>query len=344
MADPRFFRNNGPFKLAELTLKGHAELAPGVDPDAVVNDIAPLDSAGPGDISFLDNVRYLNAFSASRASAAVAAPAHADRAPEGMALLLSDKPYRTFALIAHAFYDEVSVDGSIHATAIVDPSAKIGRDCDLGPGVVIGAAAQIGDRVRLGSYTVVRPGVTVGVGCKIGSHVSLEYCDIGANTVIHSGARIGQRGFGFDMDEEGFIDVPQLGRVIVGSDVEIGANSTIDRGAGPDTIIGDGCKIDNLVQVGHNVQLGKRCVLVAQSGIAGSTRLGDNVVIAAQGGVAGHLTLGSGAQIGAKAGVMRNVPAGAKLLGSPAVPVRDFFRMVTAMRKLGRPTNDGTEQ
>jgi UDP-3-O-[3-hydroxymyristoyl] glucosamine N-acyltransferase len=202
--------------------------------------------------------------------------------------------------------------------------------------VVIQAGAKIGAGSKIGPKSVIGRGVTVGAGAQIGNCVSLECCDIGEGTLIHPGVRIGQRGFGFDMDKEGFIDVPQLGRVIIGKNVEIGANTTIDRGAGPDTIIGDGCKIDNLVQLGHNVELGNNCVLVAQSGVAGSSRLGDYVVLAAQVGVSGHLKIGTGAQIGAQAGVMRDVTAGAKLVGSPAVPVKEFFRMVSETQKLGR--------
>ncbi|MCZ6604745.1 MAG: UDP-3-O-(3-hydroxymyristoyl)glucosamine N-acyltransferase [Alphaproteobacteria bacterium] len=343
MVDARFFKKNGPFKLSELAAHGDAKVSADADADFVIRDIGPLDAAGPDCISFLANGRYLESFTNSDAGAAVVAPAFADRAPEGMALLLSEKPYRSFALIAHAFYDEIVPPTAIHPTAVIDASAKIGDECYIGPGVVISRDAVIGDRVQLGPNTVVGPAVSIGSGSRIGANASFEYCDIGEDALIHPGVRIGQRGFGFDMDKEGFTDVPQLGRVIVGAGVEIGANSTLDRGAGPDTVIGDGCKIDNLVQIGHNVQLGKRCVLVAQTGIAGSTRLGDNVVVAGQAGITGHLEIGSGAQIGVQALVIRNVPAGAKLTGSPAMPVREFFRMVAKMRKLSQHSNDGTE-
>lgn len=336
MADSRFFRNNGPFTLGDLARLGDAKLSDGADSDFAVADIGPLSDAGSKSISFLDNKRYLAAFARSEAGAAVVSSKYAGQAPDGMALLISEKPYRSFALIAHVFYDEICAPPAMHSRAEIDSSAKIGDGCIVEAYVVVGPDAVIGNNVHLGPHAVVGRGVTVADQCQIGAHTSLECCDIGPRTLLHPGVRIGQRGFGFDMDVDGFIDVPQLGRVIIGADVEIGANSTVDRGAGPDTIVGDGCKIDNLVQLGHNVQLGKRCVLVAQSGIAGSSRLCDNVVIAAQVGVSGHLVVGEGAQVGAQAGVMRDLPAGAKVVGSPAVPVREFFRMVSETQKLGK--------
>jgi len=162
----------------------------------------------------------------------------------------------------------------------------------------------------------------------------VRYAIVGSRVRIFAGARIGEDGFGFAPDPSGHVKVPQLGRVLIGDDVEVGANATIDRGAGPDTIIGEGCRIDNLVQIGHNVRLGKGCIIIAQSGISGSTVLEDHVIVAAQGGLTGHLRIGKGARIGAQAGIMRDVPAGESVLGSPAVPVRQFFRQVTTLARL----------
>jgi len=328
MADRRFFDNAGPFALSELAAIAEAELAPDTDGTRRFADVAPLDAAGPDDVSFLDNRRYLSQFAESRAGACIVAPEFAERAPAGMALLLTGRPYRGYAKVAQAFYPLPRPRPGVHPRAVVDASAMIGEGSEIGPGVVIAARAEIGRGCRIEANAVIGEAVTVGDGTVIGPNASLAYCQVGRACQIHAGARIGTRGFGFSMDPEGFVDVPQLGRVIVGDGVEIGANTTIDRGAGPDTVIGAGAKIDNLVQIGHNVRIGRGCVLVAQSGVAGSTVLQDFVAVAAQAGVSGHLKIGTGAQIGAKSGVMRDVPAGTAVLGSPARPAREFFRLV----------------
>lgn len=327
MADRRFFDNAGPFALSELAAIAEADLAAGVDGARRFADVAPLDTAGPDDVSFLDNRRYVGQFSESKAGACIVSPELAERAPPGMALLLARRPYRGYAKVAQAFYPAPRPRPGVHASAVVGDGAVIGEGSEIGPGVVIGAGAEIGRGCRLEANCVIGEAVTIGDGTVIGPNASLAYCQVGRACQIHAGARIGTRGFGFSMDPEGFVDVPQLGRVIVGDGVEIGANTTIDRGAGPDTVIGAGAKIDNLVQIGHNVRIGRGCVLVAQSGIAGSTVLQDFVAVAAQAGVSGHLKVGSGAQIGAQSGVMRDIPSGLTVLGSPARPVREFFRL-----------------
>ena len=336
MADPRFFRRAGPFRLRELAEVARAELAAGADPEAEFADVAPLENAGRDHVSFLDNRRYLASFEKSSAGACVVAPEVVGRAPEGMALLVTSKPYRGYAMIARAFYPEAATPVALHASAIIDETAKIGPGSAIGPGVVIGARVEIGPACRIGPNVVIEDGVVVGEGTSIGANAYLSHCLIGQRCQIHAGVCIGNRGFGFAMDPEGHFDVPQLGRVIVEDDVEIGANSTIDRGAGPDTVIGAGSKIDNLIQIGHNVEIGRGCVLVAQSGIAGSTKLEDFVVVAAQGGVAGHLTIGKGAKIGAQCGVMRDVAPGANMMGSPAMPAREFFRVVSNWQRQGK--------
>lgn len=341
MADPRFFNNHGPFKLKELARIANAELAPDSDPERLFHDVAPLDAAGPDTLSFLDNPKYIDSFRKSNAGACVVAAKLAGDAPAGMALLLSDRPYRSYAHIAQAFYPGVGAETpSHHPSAVIDSVATIGDGCTIGANAVVGAGAVLGDRVGIGAGTVIDRAVSVGTESEIGSNASLSHCEIGARCLLHPGVRIGQRGFGFDMSPEGYLDVPQLGRVIIGNDVEIGANSCIDRGSGPDTIIGDGCKIDNLVQIGHNVQLGRGCVIVAQAGISGSTKFDDSVVVAGQAGFAGHLYVGKGARIGAQCGVMRDVEAGAAVIGSPAMPVKQFFRQVAALRRLAERKED----
>jgi len=333
MVDPRFFRLAGPYRLGELADIAGASLGAGADPDRVLTGVAPLDEAGPGEVSFLDNRRYVDSFAATKAGACIVAPELAKKAPAGTALLLTDKPYRGYALVARAFYPEPSPGEERHPTAVVDPTARIGTGCRIEAGAVIAARVEIAPHCSIGSNAVIDEGVVIGEGTVIGPNASLSHCIIGRRCRLHAGVCIGNRGFGFAMDPDGYVDVPQLGRVIVEDDVEIGANSTVDRGAGPDTVIGAGSKIDNLVQLGHNVRLGRGCVLVSQSGIAGSTRLGDYVVAAAQAGVAGHLTIGTGAHLAAKCGIMRDMPPGQRVAGIPAMPIKEFFRLCTIWQR-----------
>jgi UDP-3-O-[3-hydroxymyristoyl] glucosamine N-acyltransferase len=333
MADPRFFQVAGRFTIVELAAAAGAEISPDADRDKLYDDVAPLQSAGATELSFLDNPSYLEAFENSRAGACIVQPKFAERAPKGMDLLLAPTPYSAYARVARTFYPPSPPAAAIHETAVVDPTAELGEEVELGPYAVVGPTAEIGPRCRIGAHAVIGAGVVIGAETTIGPGASLSHCLVGNRCQLHAGVRIGNRGFGFTLDPDGYLDVPQLGRVIIGDDVEVGANSTIDRGAGPDTVIGAGSKIDNLVQIGHNVQIGQGCVLVAQSGVAGSTRLENHVVLAAQAGLAGHLTIGQGAQIAAQSGVMRDVPAGQKVFGSPAMPIRDFFRLFTTWQR-----------
>ncbi len=334
MADPRFFRVSGPFTLARLAEIAGATIAPGADPGRVFKDVAALETAGADDVSFLDNRKYVAAFAASKAGACVVRADLADRAPPGMALLLSESPYKAYARIARAFYPETPGAPEVHRTAVIDPEARLGPDVAVGPGAVIGARAEIGARCRIGPNAVIGEGVVLGEDTVIGANASLSHCIIGARVLIHPGVRIGQDGFGFAPDPGGHVKVPQLGRVLVGDDCEIGANTCIDRGSASDTIIGPGCMIDNLVQIGHNVRLGRGCVVVSQVGISGSTRLDDFVVVGGQAGLAGHLHVGAGAQIAAKSGVHRDIAPGEIVGGYPAVPIAEWRRQAGALKRL----------
>jgi UDP-3-O-[3-hydroxymyristoyl] glucosamine N-acyltransferase len=338
MPDPRFFTVAGPFTLEHLAAVTSAELASDVAPSLLIRDVAPLDHAGPTEISFLDNRKYVDAFSTSKAGACFVHPDLAHRAPSGMALLLTRTPYKAYALAAQALYPPPAPRPGTATTAVVDPTARIGEGTEIGAGVVVGAGVRIGRRCRIAPNVVIDDRVMIGDDTVIGACASLSHCLIGNRVSIYPGVRIGQDGFGFAMDPAGFVRVPQLGRVIVEDDVEIGANTTIDRGAGPDTVIGRGSMIDNLVQIGHNVQLGASCVVVAQAGISGSTRLDNHVVLAGQAGIAGHLTLGAGARVAAQSGVMRDVPAGEEVCGSPALPIKQFFQQVATLARLSRGT------
>ncbi len=339
MADPRFFQNQGPFSLARLADLSGAAVADGTDAEMAVRDVAPLQQADKGCISFLENPAYLKAFQNSDAGACVVHPRFADRAPAGMALLLADRPYRAYALIAQAFYPEAAAPAGIDPTAAIDPAARLGDGLAVGAHACIGAGAEIGAGTRIGPNAVIGDGVIVGAHCRIGAGATVSHALIGDRVVLYPGVRIGQDGFGFAPDPAGHVKVPQIGRVIIGDGCEIGANTTIDRGSLQDTVIGDGCWIDNLVQIGHNVRLGRGCIIVAQVGISGSTRLGNFVAVGGQAGMAGHLTIGDGAEIGAQSGIIGDVAPGARVVGSPAVPDRLFFRQMAMLRRLAQNRN-----
>jgi UDP-3-O-[3-hydroxymyristoyl] glucosamine N-acyltransferase len=336
MADPRFFDRAGPFTLDALSALSGARLLRPTDGERLCRDVAPLETAGPDDVSFLENRKYIEAFNRSRACAVFVDERVAERALPGMALLVSGEPYKAYALAAQAFYPAPKVQACRAPSAIVDSTAVVPEDCEIGPNVVIERGVRLGRRCQIGANTVIAAGVEIGEDCRIGANVTLTHCLIGSRVVLHPGVRIGQEGFGFAPDPKAPIKVPQIGRVLVGDDVDIGANTTIDRGSGHDTIIGPGSMIDNLVQIGHNVVLGRCCVLAGQVGISGSTRLDDFVMVGGQGGLAGHLHIGSGARIAAKSGLMRDVAAAETVCGSPAVPLTEFMRQTAALRRLAK--------
>ena len=336
MADPRFHSASGPFSLNELAVLSGARIGAGADPEAKFVDVQPLGEAGPEHVSFLDNKRYVESFSKSRAGACLVHPDHSDAAPKDMALLLSEEPYRAYAKVAAAFYPPEELESGTASSADIDKTAKIGKGCRIEPGAVIGRAAEIGPNCHIGANTVIGRGVIIGKGCTIGPNVSLTHCLIGERITIHAGARIGQDGFGFVPGADGHLKVLQLGRVLIEDDVDIGANTTIDRGSGPDTVIGAGTKIDNLVHIAHNVKVGKHCMIVSQVGISGSTEIGDFVMLGGKAGLAGHLKIGAGARIAAKCGVTGNIEAGATVGGFPARPFREWLRGVAVLRRLAR--------
>lgn len=317
MPDSRFFQRADALRLEELAALTQATLQGG-DPKSLINDVAALEAAGPGEVSFLDNIKYIEAFSRSRAGACFVRPQYAARAPQGMALLITEEPYTAFALASQRFYPAPAPTG-ISPAAHVSPSATLGKNCSIGPGAVIG------------------DGVVIGDDCRIGANCVIGHAIIGDRAVIHPGAHIGQDGFGFAPGPSGILKVPQLGRVVIGNDVEIGAGTCIDRGAGPDTTIGDFTKIDNLVQIGHNVQIGKYVLIAAQCGISGSTQIGDGAMLGGQTGLAGHIRIGKGAKIAAQAGIMADVPDGATYGGFPAMPIRDWHRQTVTLARLAQP-------
>jgi UDP-3-O-[3-hydroxymyristoyl] glucosamine N-acyltransferase len=344
MADRRFFPYAGPFKLADIAGMTGARLLNCADPNIEISDVAALDRAELGSVGFLENRRYLDALAETKASACFISETLVSRAPNSVALLVTDRPRRNFARISRIFYPDEEPLPKIHERAAVAASALINAGCRVEVGAVIGERAKIAEGCWIGPNAVIGDAVTIGAGTRIGANASVSHCDIGARCVIYPGARIGQPGFGFEVDEAGPLKMPQLGRVLIGDDVEIGANTTIDRGAGPDTVIGQGTMIDNLVQIGHNVEIGEGCIIVAQVGISGSSKLGDHVVLAGQVGVVGHITIGTGVQVAAQSGVNKSIPDGARMGGSPTVPIRDFRRQVAAVKALGRRTTRSEQE
>jgi UDP-3-O-[3-hydroxymyristoyl] glucosamine N-acyltransferase len=335
-ADPRFHPAGPP-----LTLEEAAAIAGGVlqggAAGAPVTGVGPLDGAGPGDVSFLDNRRYAGQLAGTRAAAVVLAEDFAARLPEGVAAIVTAQPYLGFARIAARLHPRAAPRPGIHPSAVVDPSARLGEGCEVGPFAVIGAGAELGAGCVIGPHAVLAEGVVLGAGCRVGAHVTISHCIAGVGVVLHPGCRVGQEGFGFAVTPEGrFETMPQLGRVILGDLVEIGANATVDRGSQGDTVLGAGTRLDNLVQIGHNVRTGRGCVIVAQVGISGSATLGDGVQMGGQSGLTGHLTLGDRVRVSAQAGVMNDVPAGTDVAGTPAWPAKDTLRAVAALRRMGQ--------
>jgi UDP-3-O-[3-hydroxymyristoyl] glucosamine N-acyltransferase len=331
LGDARFFRRCGPFPLAVVasTARGIAN-----DVELLLEGIAPLQTAGPKEVSFLDNRRYASALDQTSAGAVIVHPDIAARVPSTAVTIVTDEPYAAWARVAALFYPVPPLSPGIHPSAIVAEGALVDPSAEVGPLCVIGSGTEIGPGCRIGPCAVIGSGVAIGRDCRIGAHVSLSHALLGARVFIYPGARIGQEGFGFAYTKDGFLSVPQLGRVILEDDVEVGANTTIDRGSSHDTVIGAGSRLDNLVQIGHNVALGRCCVIVSQVGISGSTVLEDFVRVGGQAGLAGHLRIGKSAEIGAQAGLMSDIAPGARVVGSPAQPIKDFFRQIATLRKL----------
>ncbi|MES2729644.1 MAG: UDP-3-O-(3-hydroxymyristoyl)glucosamine N-acyltransferase [Pseudomonadota bacterium] len=334
MADTRFFDRAGPFTLAQIYKA--ARLDPLVESAPSFVDIGRLEDAGPDQVTFFDNIKYRDALRSTRAGACFVHPDYADEVPAGTLAIVTPQPYKAYALTAQIFYPGVKPAATIHAASHVADDAVIGVGTTIEAGAVIESGAQIGANCWIGANTVIGRGVVLGDGCIIGANATVSHTVIGNHVRLYPGVRIGQDGFGFAIDPAGHIKVPQLGRVVIEDGVEIGANTAIDRGAIGDTHIGAGCWIDNLVQIGHNVRLGRGCVIVSQVGIAGSTVLGDFVVLAGQAGIAGHLKIGSGVRVAAQSGVMRDIPPKSDVMGSPAMPIKQYMRQVATLTRLTR--------
>ena len=343
MTDPRFFHAAGPFTLGrllfELGLAGQDQSA-GHPADQLFTDVAPLDRAGPSHLSFFHNRNYRAALSETRAGAVLIHADEAHRVPDGCAALIVDDPYRAFGQMAALFHpvEQRSEATEIHPTAHVDPTAQLGAGVCVGAFASVGAGAVIGAGSIIGAHCVVGDSVVMGERCVLEGHCTVSHALIGNRAFLKPGARIGQGGFGWALDTRSLKHqrIPQLGRVIIGDDVEIGANTTVDRGAGPDTVLGDGTVIDNQCQIAHNVRLGRGCVIVAGCAIAGSVIIEDGVLMAGCCAVAGHVTIGAGSQIQGSSTVTKSCPAGSILRGVPARDYRLYLREEATLRRSAR--------
>lgn len=345
MDHPGFWTLAGPFSLSELASSTGAEI-----PEASIErrgkeirSVTTLDAAGASEVSFFDNRKYLSALKETGAGAVFVAAAYAGRVPETSVPLISRDPYRAFAKSLELFFPEAQHSKVGGGASVVDETARIEDGAFIETGAIIGPEAQIGRGSQIAAGAVIGYRVAVGRDCFVGPGASITHALIGNRVIIHAGARLGQDGFGFAMGPSGHYKVRQVGRVIVQDDVEIGANTTIDRGALKDTIIGEGAKIDNLVQIAHNVIIGRHCVIAAQTGISGSTIVEDFVAMGGQCGTVGHIRIGAGAQVGAQSGVHCDIPRGERWAGYPAKPVSLWAREVALIKRLARrkPSADG---
>jgi len=335
VADPRFYTNRGPLALARVCAKIRISVPDGAAENAAVQDFATVDSGGPHHMVFCATKANAKLLPQSRAGYCIAEASLGVEQRNGMLVLNVPSAAEAFATVARLLYpdDDLPAFGE----DAVSPRARIGRGVAVASGVTIGAKAEIGDGTQLGPNAVIGPGVAIGRDCRIGSNVSLSHAYLGDEVMVLPGAQIGQPGFGFTSGRTGHAKVPQLGRVIVQDHVEIGACTTIDRGALGDTVIGEGTKIDNLVQIGHNCIVGRHCMIVGQVGMSGSSELGEFVVLGGQVGLADHVRIGDGARLAARSAMAPgDLPGGQDYVGAPAIPVREWRRQMAAFALLGR--------
>ena len=337
MEHPGFFQKAGPFSLSEIARELGLD-APKLGDEAgaaKIIDVKALDQAGRGHITYFDDKKYLKTFKETQAEVCICQEKYQQQAPAGTRVLVSENPQESFINLLKLFYPESMRTQTSRTTgAMIDPSAQIEEGVEIEPGVIIGKEAQIGRGSRLAAGSVIGYRCTIGRDCYVGPNAVITHALIGNDVIIHAGVCLGQDGFGYKMGAEGHKKVPQIGRVILQDKVEVGANSTIDRGALGDTIIGEGSKIDNLVQIGHNVVMGCHAVIVSQAGLSGSTKLGNFVVMGGQTGTVGHIEIGDAAQIAASSKVNKDVPPNVQYGGTPAKPIKKWFKEIVAVEKL----------
>src|SRR5438128_4662356 len=339
MTEPFFFNRGRGLSVREIAALTGAKPRPGADLDRRITGIAALDQAAPTDLAFLEKAKYAPQLSVSSAGACLTTERYAARAPVHISVLCVGEPYRAFVEVARTLFPDALRPSSLFEAsgvavgALGHPTRRMESGVTVDPGAVIGPRAEIGSGTVINAGAAIGPNVRIGRQCTIGANASITNSLIGDHVIVHPGCAIGQDGFGYVMGARGHRKVLQIGRVILQDDVEIGAGTTIDRGANRDTVIGEGTKIDNLVQIGHNVSIGRHCIIVSQCGISGSVVLEDHVILAGQVGLPDNVKIGEGAIIGAKSGVMSDVPAGEKWFGYPAMRGREFLRNMMTLRR-----------
>ena len=345
MSEPLFLRHSRGLTLDEIAALTSAKFVSQPSHSRRIVNVAPLDRAAPCDLTFFDNKKFGAAAGTTHAGACLTTAALAKELPARVAVLTVEDPYRAFVVVARELFPQALRPSSLaepgdFANAHVDKSARLEDGVTIEPGAVVGARVEVGSGSVIGANAVIGAEVRIGRDCSMGAGTTITNTLIGDRVIVHPGCKIGQDGFGFVMGASGHVKIPQVGRVIIQDHVEIGAGTTIDRGAIRDTVIGEGTKIDNLVQVGHNVCIGRHCVVVAQSGISGSSTLEDFVVLGARVGLNNNVTIGEGAQIAAISVVHGNVPPGARWGGTPAKPVKQWFREMMILERLARQKGD----
>jgi UDP-3-O-[3-hydroxymyristoyl] glucosamine N-acyltransferase len=340
MADPVFFAPSRPISVSEIASLTGARLVDAAHGGRIVTGIASASEGGEGRLVFVEGKRNAGLLKTLSAAAVLCSENLAALAPPAVATLITPNPQWAFALIGRLIYPAAARPQPLTGETGISPRAAISDDAHLEEGVVVEAGAVIGPGVAIGSGSVIAANAVIGASsqigrdCFIGPGAAIQCALIGNRVVIHGGAQIGREGFGFVAGPRGVERLPQIGRVVIQDDVEIGANTTVDRGAMADTVIGEGTKIDNLVQIAHNARIGRFCIIAGNVGLSGSVTLGDGVQLGGGVGVADHLTIGAGAQLAASSSLMHDIPAGERWAGTPAKPFNQTFRELVAVRRL----------
>lgn len=345
---PVFFRRGPGLTIAEIAALTGASPRKGTPLERRLDNINPADRAGPHDLTFVDNIKFETRLAGLRAGGCLVTERFVEPIPAEVAVLVIADPYRAFIAATEALFPLARRPSSLFEGAgvegaLVHPSARLEDGVVIDPGAVVGPRAEIGSGTVVAANAVIGPDVRIGRNCAIGAGASVTYALIGDGVILHAGCRIGQDGFGYIPGAAAHTKIPQIGRVVIQNMVEIGANTTIDRGGMRDTVIGEGTKIDNLVQIGHNCVIGRHCIIVSQTGISGSVTIGDYVMLGGQVGTVDNITIGEGARVAGRGAIFENVPPGVTWAGNPAGPIKDWVRANVGLRQLAarKDASDG---